>query len=103
MKSLAVAMTVSLAVLLGGTTANSSPLKEGLSQATDFSSQHHGGRNRGQHVRPSHDAPRHGQRRIHGTGHGGGHGGGAPGITIGVGGGGHRGGGHGGASGGVHR
>lgn len=99
MKNFAVAMALGCAVLFGGTAANSNPVKvnavTGLSQATDFSSQHHGGGHHAQRaVRPSHHAPGHGQRRVRGEGHGGGHGGGAPGITVGVGGGGHRGGVH---------
>lgn len=105
MKSFAIAMALGLTVLLGGTAANSNPVNAnaatGLSQATDFSSQHHGGGHRAQRaIRSSHDSPHHGRRRVHSGAHGGGHGGGAPSITIGVGGG-HRGSGHGG--GGPHR
>lgn len=100
MKSFAVAMALGSAVLFG-TAANANPVNAvtGSSQATDFSSQHHGGgHHRAQRVvRPSHHAPRHGYRRVHGDGYGGGHGGGAPGVTLGIGGGGHSGG------GGAHR
>ena len=106
MKSFAIAMALGSTVLLGGTAAKSNPVnanaETGLSQATDFSSQHHGGGHRTQRtMRSSHESPHHGRRRVHSGAHGGGHGGGAPGITIGVGSGGHRGSGHGG--GGPHR
>lgn len=91
MKRFTLAIAVCSAVLLGGSVANS--VKAGVilgsSQATEFSSQHHGGGHRVQRIaRPPHHAPRYVQRRVHGGGHEGGYGG-TPGITIGVGGGGH--------------
>lgn len=94
MKRFTVAIALGSAVLLGGSLANSARAGVilGSSQASEFSSQHHGGGHRVQRiVRPSHHAPRHVQRRVHGGGHEGGHGGNS-GITIGIGGGGGHGG-----------
>ena len=105
MRNFAIAASLGLTVLLGGTAANSDPVNSNhvtaWSQATDFSSQHHGGGHRSQRMRSSHDSMNYGRRRVHSGTHGRGHVGGAPGITIGIGSG-HRGSGPGGG-GGPHR